>query len=140
MKALFVDDDLETEVLVKVLRARHPDDSFDLADTLPDARQKIWSEKYDVIVFDIMMPADETAAPGSSEDAGLITGLLLLDLMRGDPKCLNQITRPVLLTGLVPSEHSKVAAAQKAFGESFMQKPMHPDTVYEILNKPSAPL
>ena|SRR5258707_6580045 len=138
MKALFVDDDLETEVLVKVLRARHPSDSFDLADTLPDARKSIWSEKYDVIVFDIMMPADDMAAPGSSEDAGLISGLLLLDLMRSDPKCPNQKTRPVVLTGLVPAEHTKVASAQKSFGESFMQKPMHPDTVYEILNKPSA--
>lgn len=137
MKALFIDDDLETEVLVKVLQARHSDDSFDLADTLPDARQLIWSEKYDVIVFDIMMPADDSVVPGSTQDAGLISGLLLLDLMVSDPKCLNQKTKSVLLTGLVPAEHPKVAAAQNAFGEMFMQKPMHPDTVYETLSKAS---
>jgi CheY-like chemotaxis protein len=137
MKVLFVDEDWEVEVLAKVLQARHIKDDFDIADTLAIAREKIWNGKYDVIVMDVMMPADETAVPQSSEKAGLLSGLLLFDMIRADAKCPNYRTPIVILTGLLANEHPRLVEAQKKCGEFFQTKPIHPDTLYDLLCKPS---
>jgi len=133
MKVLFVDDDIEVEVLAKVIQARHADDKMDLAYNLANACSKIWSQRYDVIVMDIMMPADESAVEGSSDDSGLISGLLLIEKVKHDTDCKNNITPFVLLSGLMPEEHASVEEAQKSYGASFRTKPEHPDDLYEVI-------
>lgn len=45
MRCLFVDDELETETIVEILRSRHPEDDFDLCDTLHLAQDAITSKK-----------------------------------------------------------------------------------------------
>jgi CheY-like chemotaxis protein len=135
MKTLIIDDELEVEVMAKVLRARHPSDNIDLADTLAKARDKLWSEKYDAISVDIMMRADDEAVPGSSKASGLIAGLQLVDLVKADKNCLNNKTPIVFLTGLEPSEHKRVQQVLSEYGPNFMGKPTHPDEFYETLRK-----
>jgi len=137
MKTLFVDEDWEIEVLLNVLRARHPEDEFDLAETLDQARKAIWAVKYDILVLDVMMPSDDVVVPKSSDKAGLLSGLLLKDLIRSDANCPNKDTKIIILTGLLPSEDSKVTEAQQIQGDLFLQKPMHPDAMYEILARES---
>lgn len=133
MKALFIDEDLEIERLVNVLQARHPEDNIELADTLADARGKLWSTKYDVLVIDSWMPPDDDAVPKSSDEAGLISGLLLLDVVRSDPDCLNCNAPAFLFTGLVPGEHPRVKGYQEEHAQLFLQKPLHPDAIYSTL-------
>ena len=79
MRILFIDEEVEVEVLAKSIQARHPSDKVVLIDDLKAAREKLWSEKFDVIVMDIMMPSDDDAVPGSSDESGPITGLLLIE-------------------------------------------------------------
>jgi CheY-like chemotaxis protein len=137
MKILFADEDWEIEVLVKVLRARHPEHEFELADSLEKARRAIWSTKFDILVLDIMLPANDQAVPNSSENAGLLSGLLLLDMIQNDSSCPNQHTKVIFLTGLPTSEHPKIKEAQLRFGEFFIRKPVHPDSLYDALLKAS---
>ena len=135
MKILIIDDELEVEVMAKVLKARHPSDQIDLADTLAKARDKLWSEKYNAISVDIMMRADDKAVPGSSKSSGLIAGLQLVDLVKDDEKCVNNETPIVFLTGLEPNEHKRVKQVLLEYGENFLDKPTHPDEFYKALQK-----
>ena len=133
MKALFIDEDLEVEVLVNALQDRHHQDSIRLADNLGIACQMLWSEKFDVVVVDIMMPADNDAVPGSEDESGLLSGLLLITLVQKSKDCPNQKTRFIILTGLIPDEHEMVEQAQKKYDTRFLVKPVHPDTMYEVM-------
>lgn len=133
MNFFFLDEDWEVEVLKNVLEARHPEHQFELADTLVAGKTLIWSKKFDVLVLDVMIPADDEAVPNSSNKAGLLSGLLLTDLIRKDQSCKNNRTPIVLLTGLIPAEHPKVLEAQTSFGAKFIRKPVHPDDIFRIL-------
>ena len=67
---------------MEILEARHPDDTFVMVYSLREARKAVFDEKFDVLVVDIMWThADEEAIPRSSEQGGLIAGLLLIDLI-----------------------------------------------------------
>jgi DNA-binding NtrC family response regulator len=134
MKVLFIDDELEVEALAKVLKNRHPEDNMELVDSLASARKKIWSEKFDVMVVDLMMPADDESVPGSSDEAGLIGGLLLLELVGCDENCINNKTPFIILTGLIQNVHKKVDEAQRKYAGRFIEKPVHPDTLYEAIS------
>lgn len=137
MKILFIDEDWEIEVLAKVLSARHAEHFFDLADRLQDAKTKLWKEKYDRIVLDIMLPADEVTVPHSSEQAGVVSGLLFYDIIRSDKSCPNKETPIIVLTGLLPGAHPRVRAIQQEIGNCFVQKPVHPDALYAKLLNPA---
>lgn len=134
MKILFIDDEFEVEVLAKAIQARHPNDKVELVDDLMSAKKKLWSEKFDVVIADIMMPADNEAVPQSADESGLIAGLLLIQLVQSDQICVNKQTPFVILTGLTPSEHEKVSKAEEEYGEYFLIKPEHPDTVYGVIS------
>jgi CheY-like chemotaxis protein len=133
MKALFVDDELEVEILVDVLRSRYPDSSFHLADTLAEATRLIAQQKYDVIVLDVMMRADERAVPGSSADSGMISGVHLMNFIRRESNALNAATPVILLTGLLPQQHPQVQEAESTMGPRFVQKPVSVDEIYQLL-------
>ena len=135
MRVLIIDDALEVEVLAHVLKARYPGELFELADSLAAASEKLWSERYDVVSVDIMMRADDDAVLGSSDHAGLIAGLQLIDEMRLDEECPNKGTPIVLLSGLVAGEQPRIRQAQIEYGEFFIPKPVHPDVFYQILLK-----
>jgi CheY-like chemotaxis protein len=133
MKILFVDDELEVESLATVLQNRHPEDQLKLVDNLAAAKKTIWSEKFDVMVLDLMMPADDEAVPNSSHDAGLTAGLLLAELIQQDKNCVNNQTPFIVLTGLVPQIDERVAEARSKYGDRFIEKPVHPDALYEVI-------
>jgi CheY-like chemotaxis protein len=133
MNVFILDEDWEVEVLVRVLQSRHPADSFVLADNLRDGRRKLWSEKFDVVVLDVMIPSDEEAVPGSSQKSGLLSGLVLHDLLRTDPACANREAPIIILTGLLPSESPRLVSAKAAMGGKFIQKPVHPDKLYNAI-------
>lgn len=135
MRFLIVDEDLEIERLVLVLQARRPEHSFDLADTLGDAKEMLWHQQYDAIAMDVWMPPDETAVPGSSEDSGLVSGLMLIELMSGDKKCVNRETPLLVFTGLVPQQHPRVNRYQEENSDRFLQKPLHPDDFFDELER-----
>lgn len=139
MRILFIDDELEIEILVKILQTRHPEDKIDLCDSLASARDTIWRSRYDVVVFDIMMGVDDKAVPGSSDQSGLISGLGLHAAMRADQNCPNHDTPAVILTGLLTKEHPKVKEAEASFGSQFLQKPMSVDSLYDILKTAKYP-
>ena len=134
MKILFIDEEVEIEVLARVIQTRHPNDIILLVDDLMTAREKLWSTKFDVAVVDIMMPSDDKAVPGSSDESGLISGLLLMDMVQADKGCVNKETPFVILTGLSPKEHPKVREAEQKFGKNFIIKPDHPDILYEAIS------
>lgn len=135
MNVFILDEDWEVEVLCKALSARHPEDSFTLVDTLEDAVKTLWSKKFDVLVLDIMVPADDKAVPRSTELAGLISGLLLYDQLSKDTSCVNARTPFLFLTGLIANQHPKVKAAKEKYGTRFLHKPVHPETLYKHISE-----
>ena len=138
MKILFVDEDLQVEALVRVLRNRYPNDKFNIVSTLAEARDTIWSTKFDVLVIDIMLLADESVVKRSSEEAGLIAGLLLIDLIKQDERCANRSTPVILLTGVPLELHQKIRDTQTAeYKGRYFQKPILPDTFYANLKRVS---
>jgi CheY-like chemotaxis protein len=137
MKILVIDEDLEVEVLVRVLRNQHPTDEFALAESLAQGLELARSRKWDVIVVDLMMPADEKAVPGSSEQAGLIAGIRLIEHIQKEKDNANNTTPLVILTALPEEGHPEVKRAKEKYKERFVQKPVHPVRLYEVLTNAS---
>lgn len=133
MKVLFIDDDIQTEILYEVLKAQYPKDNMSLVYKLYDAHQILWSLKFDVMVLDIMMNGDEKVVPGSTEKGGVLAGLLLLDMVRIDKSCINQKTPVILLTGVPAKRHPKIAAAEIEHKGRYFTKPVRPDVLYETI-------
>src|SRR5689334_20780237 len=123
MRFFFLDEDLDVEITIRILRSRYPEHTFDLADNLEDCKTLIYNAKYDVLVLDIMLPANNAIVPRSGDMAGLLTGLLLRDLIKADRDCINQKTPIVLFTGLIVDEDPAIKNAQKQCGKFFLQKP-----------------
>ena len=135
MKVLVIDEEMQVQRLVQALENRHPKDKFVLVHNLADGREAIWEERYDILVVDIMLPADEVSVPGSSDEGGIVAGLMLIDLIRADKACVNHSTPVVLLTGVAARIHPRVAEAQGQYEERFVQKPVKPDILYERLER-----
>jgi CheY-like chemotaxis protein len=133
MKVLFVDEDWEIDTLARVLQARYPEDTFEVVDGLFKAKQRIWSEEWDILVLDIMMPVDGDAVPRSIEDAGLLSGVRLAELIAGDSACPNSRTPVVFLTGLSAGESSELADLRARQAQCFLPKPIHPDYLHSQL-------
>ena len=142
MRVLFVDDDGGVSILAKILRERHPDDMFESAFNLRRAVEAIWTNKYDALVFDIMLPPDEQSVPGSSLDGGVTSGVKLVDKIKSDETCKNRKTPIVLLTGLPSELHPDIEKAEKDYAGNYFQKPVMPDDLYlgilRALKKPAA--
>jgi len=130
MKVLIVDEDLQVQVLFKVLNNMYTDDTFKIVYNLHDAKHTIWNEKFDILVIDIMLPSDEDAVPGSSQDGGVISGLQLIDLIKNDKNCINYKTPIVLLTGVPSVLHSRIKEAEETYCGKYFQKPIKPDALY----------
>ena len=136
MKVLMVDDDrYEIQALVDILAVRHPKDEFESTFNLREARNQIWSKKYDAIVLDIIMPPNDEIVPRTSHEAGLISGLRLMDMIRRDRKCPNNRTPITLLTASMSDEHPRLKLARRELGKNFVQKPIHPDLLYDVIMK-----
>lgn len=133
MRVLFVDEEWDIEITVKALRNRYPEDEFCLADRLRDAKAELWSRVFDVVVLDIMMPSDDSAVPNSSDEGGLVSGLLLYKMVRSDPQCPNVGSCFLLLTGVMPEVHPAIANAQVEFGDRFLRKPIHPERLFSAI-------
>src|ERR1043165_10243084 len=90
MKFIFVDDDLETEVLLAILREEHPTHASSHVQTLARARSAIWQSKFDALIIDIMMPPDDDAVSESELHEGMYSGIRLAELIRADSDGPNQ--------------------------------------------------
>lgn len=91
------------------------------------------TKKFDAIVLDIMMRADEAALPGSSKESGLIGGIRLQESIVTNEKSLNRTTPILFLTGLLTNEHPRIRDAEKKLGPRFLVKPIRVDALYEAI-------
>lgn len=133
MRTLIIDDSQQGKILARVMQNRHPEDTFRVAQSLARGRMAIWEETFDVMAFDIMLPADDNAVPGSSENAGLVSGIQLLDLVRTAKNCPNAETPVIFLSGVPPEMDSRIQKAKLEHEGRYLQKPIAPDDLYAAL-------
>jgi CheY-like chemotaxis protein len=133
MNVLFVDEDYEPFLTVKALQARHPSDLFKCVSSIQLALKELETCDYDLLVLDIMLPSDERLIPGSSEKSGLYAGLVLGAAIESEKVIMKKKPKLLYLTALDVNLHSPLIELRNKIGNKLICKPIHPDSLYEIL-------